>query len=150
MGELIKHSYDVDLHWNEGRQGTLRSGKLNETIEVATPPEFPGGVEGIWSPEHLFVASVSSCFMTTFAAIAEYSKLDFEELTVPATGIMSNESGKFVMSEIILRPKLVIMDEDRKDKALRILQKAEEACLITRSIKTKVKLEPKVVIGVAG
>lgn len=150
MGELVKHSYDVNLNWDEGRQGTLSSDKLNETIEVATPPEFPGGVEGIWSPEHLFVASVSSCLMTTFTAIAEYSKLDFEELTVPATGIMSNESGKFVMSEIILRPRLVIMDEDRKDKALRILQKAEEACLITRSIKTEVKLEPEVVVGVAG
>lgn len=150
MGELIRHSYDVDLKWDEGRQGTLSSKKLNDTIEVATPPEFPGGVEGIWSPEHLFVASVSSCFMTTFSAIAEYSKLKYEELSVPATGIMDNESGKFAMTEIILRPKLVIMDEDQKDKALRILQKAEEACLITRSIKTKVKLEPEVKIAVGG
>lgn len=147
MGELVKHTYDVDLNWNEGRQGTLSSDTLDETIEVATPPEFPGGVEGIWSPEHLFVASVSSCFMTTFTAIAEYSKLNYEELRVPATGTMSNESGKFVITEIILRPELVIMDEGQKDKALRILQKAEEACLITRSIKTKVKLEPIVAIA---
>lgn len=150
MAELIKHSYDVDLKWDEGRQGTLSSEKLKEKIEVATPPEFPGGVEGIWSPEHLFIASVSSCFMTTFSAIAEYSKLEYEELSVPATGIMDNESGKFAMTEIILRPKLVIMDENQKDKALRILQKAEEACLITRSIKTEVKLEPEVLVVVGG
>jgi peroxiredoxin-like protein len=150
MGELVKHTYDINLKWDEGRQGTLRSEALNETIEVATPPEFPGGVEGIWSPEHLFVASISSCFMTTFTAIAEYSKLSFEELSVSAEGIMSNESGKFAMTEIILRPELVIIEEDQKDKALRILQKAEEACLITRSIKTEVKLEPKVKVGVVG
>jgi peroxiredoxin-like protein len=147
MGKLVKHSYDVDLKWDEGRQGTLSSGKLNETIEVATPPEFPGGVEGIWSPEHLFVASVSSCFMTTFTAIAEYSKLTYEELSVAATGTMSNESGKFAITEIVLSPKLVILDESQKDKALRILQKAEEACLITRSIKTEVKLEPTIAIA---
>lgn len=150
MAELVKHQYDVELNWKEGRIGELLSYKLNDRIQVATPPEFPGGVEGIWSPEHLFVASVSSCFMTTFIAIAGYSKLEFEELSVPATGILSNISGKFAVNEIILRPQLVIMDEDQKDKALRILQKAEEACLITRSIKTEVKLEPKVVIGVAG
>lgn len=150
MGELIKYTYDVDLNWDKGRQGTLSSEKLDEKIEVATPPEFPGGVEGIWSPEHLFIASVSSCFMTTFTAIAEYSKLKYEELSVPATGTISNESGKFAMTEIILRPKLVIMDEDQKDKALRILQKAEEACLITRSIKTEVKLEPEVLVAVGG
>ncbi|MDR9417854.1 OsmC family protein [Gracilimonas sp.] len=150
MSKLVQHTYDVDLNWNEDRQGTLSSNKLSDSIEVATPPEFPGGVEGVWSPEHLFIASVSSCFMTTFGAIAEYSKLKYEDLSVPATGTMSNKSGKFVMSEIILRPKLVIMDENQKDKALRILQKAEEACLITRSIKTDVKLEPEVVVGVAG
>lgn len=150
MGELVKHTYDVDLKWDEGRQGTLSSDKLNEKIEVATPPEFPGGVEGVWSPEHLFIASVSSCFMTTFSAIAEYSKLNYEELTVPATGTMSNESGKFAMTEIILRPKLVIMKESQKDKALRILHKAEEACLITRSIKTEVLLEPEVLVAVGG
>ncbi|MEX2478046.1 MAG: OsmC family protein [Gracilimonas sp.] len=148
MRELIKHSYDVDLKWDEGRQGTLSSDVLNETIEVATPPEFPGGVEGIWSPEHLFVASVSSCFMTTFTAIAEYSKLSFEDLSVSAEGIMSNESGKFAMTEIILQPTLVIMNEDQKEKAIRILQKAEEACLITRSIKAEVKMRPEIKIGV--
>ncbi len=147
MSKTVEHIYDVDLKWKEGRIGELRSFKLDDTIEVATPPEFPGGVEGIWSPEHLFVASVSSCFMTTFTAIAEYSKLKFEELTVPATGLMSNETGKFAITEIVLSPKLVIQDDNQKDKALRILQKAEEACLITRSIKTEVKLEPTIAIA---
>lgn len=150
MNDVVEHLYDVDLKWKEGRIGKLNSYKLKNSIQVATPPEFPGGIEGIWSPEHLFIASVSSCFMTTFTAIAEYSKLKYEELTVPATGTMSNESGKFAMTEIILRPKLSIMDEGQKDKALRILHKAEEACLITRSIKTEIKLEPEVLVAVGG
>ncbi|HKK25597.1 MAG TPA: OsmC family protein, partial [Gracilimonas sp.] len=145
--KLEKHEYNVDLDWKEGRIGILSSNKLDDRIEVATPPEFPGGIEGIWSPEHLYVASVSSCFMTSFTAVAEYSKLSFEELTVPATGVMSNESGKYVITEIILRPTLTISDESKKDKALRILQKAEEICLITRSIKTEVKLEPNIAIA---
>jgi len=147
MSKLEKHEYNVDLDWKEGRIGILSSNKLDDRIEVATPPEFPGGIEGIWSPEHLYVASVSSCFMTSFTAVAEYSKLSFEELTVPATGVMSNESGKYEITEIILRPTLTISDESKKDKALRILQKAEEICLITRSIKTEVKLEPNIAIA---
>lgn len=147
MSEVKEHLYDVDLEWKEGRIGEMTSHKLNDIIKVATPPEFPGGVEGIWSPEHLYVASVSSCFMTTFTAIAEYSKLKFEKLSVPATGVMSNETGKFTITEITLSPKLIISDENQKDKALRILQKAEEVCLITRSIKTEVKLEPTIAIA---
>lgn len=150
MSKLTKHNYDVRITWNEGKIGTLESSVLEESIKVATPPEFPGGVEGVWSPEHLFVASVVSCFMTTFTAIAEYSKLEFESLDTPADGTMSNENGKFEMTEIILKPKLVIMDENKKDKAIRILHKAEEACLITRSIKTTVHLEPEVLVAISG
>lgn len=142
-----EHMYEVNLKWEQGRIGTLSSDKLEKTIEVATPPEFPGGVDGIWSPEHLFIASVISCFMTTYTAIAEFSKLDYESLEVKAAGTMAKQDGKFVMSEIILEPVLVITNEKYTDKALRILQKAESACLITRSIKTEVKLKPEVVVG---
>lgn len=142
-----KHEYQVDLNWKEGRIGTLSSPELEDEIEVATPPQFDGGVEGIWSPEHLFVSSVSSCFMTTFVAIAGYSKLKFENLEVQATGKIDKSDGKFVVSEITLNPKLIITDEKFADKAKRIMEKAEEACLITRSIKTKIHFEPKVTIA---
>jgi peroxiredoxin-like protein len=147
MSNLIEHTYDVKLEWSEGKIGTLRSDDLDDSFEVATPPEFPGGIEGIWSPEHLFVASVSSCFMTTFTAIAEKSNLDFNKLSVPATGKLSNESGKFLITEVILRPTLVITEEAQKDKAHRILEKAEKFCLISSSINSKVILEPEVLIA---
>lgn len=139
-----KHEYNVDLDWKEGRVGTLSSPELDERIEVATPPQFDGGVEGIWSPEHLFVSSVSSCFMTTFVAIAEYSKLSFEDLKMQASGKLDKEDGKFVVSEITLKPELTIENEKFVEKANRIMEKAEEACLITQSIKTKIHFEPKV------
>ncbi len=139
-----EHHYNVDLAWKEGRIGTLSSKELNSEIEVATPPEFSGGVEGIWSPEHLFTAAVSSCFMTTFAAIAEYSKLEYTDLKVNAIGVMGKEDGKFVMTEIKLKPTLFITDESKIDKAVRIMTKAEEACLITRSIHTTVSLDATV------
>ncbi|PAU95106.1 osmotically inducible protein OsmC [Aliifodinibius salipaludis] len=142
-----KHEYNVDLNWKEDRTGMLSSPELDEQIEVATPPPFEGGVEGVWSPEHLFVSSVSSCFMTTFVAIAQYSKLKFENLEVHATGKLDKENGKFVVSEITLQPELTIAEEKFADKAKRIMEKAEEACLITRSIKTKIHFEPKVTIG---
>lgn len=147
MSEPVHHTYDIELNWNRDRVGTLRSEKLDKTIEVATPPEFPGGEEGIWSPEHLFVSSVSSCFMTTFTAIAEHSKLEFESLNVKAIGVLDNESGKYAMTKITLKPTLVLSDASQKEKGLRILEKAEKACLITRSIKTEVQLEPEVLLA---
>lgn len=143
-----QHQYDVHLSWKEGRIGELSSPGIKDSIDVATPPQFPGGVEGVWSPEHLYTASVASCFFTSFTAIAEYSKLDFVDLQVESSGEMRrNDDGKYVMSKVILKPILTIEDEDKEKKAYRILEKAEEICLITRSIKSRIIFEASVYIA---
>ncbi|MBK7127861.1 MAG: OsmC family protein [Crocinitomicaceae bacterium] len=143
---MEKHIYHLNLSWQEGRVGQISSPELPEKITVATPPEFEKGVAGIWSPEHLFTASVQSCFMTTFLAVAEYSKLDFKEFSCRAEGILEKVDGKYLMTEVILYPRLVITSEDKKEKAQRILEKSEAACLISNSIKTKVSLKTDVVV----
>lgn len=136
----MQHIYDVDLTWDKEGIGTMESSVLNEKITVATPPEFPGGVEGIWSPEHLFVASVNSCFMTTFLAIAGNSKLEFESFSCKAEGKLEQVERKFKITEIALFPTLTIANEKDAERAQRILEKAEAACLITNSINSEVSL----------
>jgi organic hydroperoxide reductase OsmC/OhrA len=116
-------------------------------IEVATPPEFPKGIPGIWSPEHLFTAAVSSCLMTTFLAIAENSKLEFVSFSCRSRGKLESVDGKMMMSEIVLEPHLVIAREEDRAKAERVLTKSEAACLITNSIKSKVIMQPVVEAG---
>lgn len=141
---MEEHIYNVDLEWKSDRKGEISSPELNETIEVATPPEFPKGMPGIWSPEHFYTAAVNSCFMTTFLAIAENSRLEFQGLTCPAKGKLSKVEGKFVMSEIILEPVLTILNDEDREKAEKIMYKAEKVCLITNSIKAEVILKPKI------
>lgn len=138
------HYYDVNLTWESDRKGIVESPVLNSKIEVVTPPEFPKGIEGLWSPEHLFVAAVNSCLMTTFLAIAENSRLEFSTFESNATGKLEMVDGKFMMSEIILKPILVIKDEGVKEKAERVLSKSEVACLISNSIKSKIIFEPQI------
>ena len=142
----MSHQYNVNLKWNAERVGEVSSPELNSKIEVATPPQFPKGVEGVWSPEHFFTAAVNSCFMTTFLAIAENSRLEFKEFNCKAVGILDQVDGKFLMTEVILSPTLVITKEDDKEKALRVLDKSEKACLISNSINSKVSLNSLVTI----
>lgn len=138
------HNYNVDLKWLTDRKGEISSPELRQTIKVATPPQFPKGIAGIWSPEHLLTASVSSCFMTTFLSIAENSKLEFSHFDCAATGKLELVEGKLLMTEIILKPILVITKESDKDRAERVLQKSEKACLISNSIKSKIILLPTI------
>ncbi|MGE0588797.1 MAG: OsmC family protein [Cyclobacteriaceae bacterium] len=140
------HSYTINLSWQHDRQGLLASNDLDQQLEVATPPPFPKGVERVWSPEHLFTAAISSCLMTTFLAIAENFKLDFESFTCPATGKLDQVEGRYRMTEVILEPVVTIVDAKDESKALRVLEKAEAACLITNSVTAKVTMKPRVVI----
>jgi len=144
------HYYNVDINWSEERKGIMCSPELNYNsktcIEVATPPEFPKGVPGIWSPEHLFTAAVSSCLMTTFLAIAENSKLEFSSFQCKSKGKLEQIDGKYLITEVILEPVVRIKNAKNHDRAQRVLQKAEAACLISNSIKSKVTMIPKFII----
>lgn len=144
------HYYNVDVNWNTERKGVLCSPELTKDagscIEVATPPEFPKGIPGIWSPEHLFTAAVSSCLMTTFLSIAENSKLAFTNFSCESKGKLEQIDGKFMMSEIILEPTVTIADEKDRERAEKVLQKSEAACLISNSVKSKVTMIPTIVV----
>lgn len=140
----MEHYYDVNVMWEADRQGVLSSTVLPQTIDVATPPEFPKGMAGIWSPEHLLVGAVSSCLMTTFLAIAENSKLEFKAFQCAATGKLELIEGKYMISEIELKPVVTLKEGKDRERAERIVQKAEAACLITNSIKSKVTMVTRI------
>ena len=139
------HYYNVDINWENSRKGIMCSPELNDKngvcIEVATPPEFPKGMAGIWSPEHLFVAAVSGCLMTTFLSIAENSSLEFASFSCQAKGTLDMAEGTLMMSKILLKPTVVINDESYRDKAIRVLKKAENACLISHSITSEIRMD---------
>lgn len=150
---MDKHVYNVDINWTQDRKGMMCSPELNSAetnrtncIEVATPPEFDKGMPNIWSPEHLFTAAVSSCLMTTFLAVSEYSKFEFISFKCGSKGILDKVDGKFVMTEVLLFPEVFISDESQRERALKILEKSEKACLISNSITSKVTMEPKITV----
>ncbi len=140
MNEM--HNYEVNLQWNNTTKGTLSSPVLPNKIEVATPPDFQNGIEGVWSPEHLFVASINACLMATFLAIADNSKLEFISFQSNAVGKVEKVDGKYIVTEIIIKPILVIPSAGSEEKMKRIIDMSEKACVITNSIKAKISLLP--------
>ena len=61
--------------WTKGRNGTAGAQGAEQTIDFSAPVEFQGRA-GEWTPEHFLMAAVAGCFVTTFAAIAEFSKFE--------------------------------------------------------------------------
>jgi organic hydroperoxide reductase OsmC/OhrA len=138
------HFYEVSVNWTSERKGKMSSPELGTTIEVATPPQFSNGMAGIWSPEHLFVAAVNSCLMTTFLSIAENSQLDFDRFSSKAIGKLEQKDGKYIISEVTLMPVLTLSNAGQLSRAEKVLQKSETHCLISNSIRSKVIFKPEV------
>lgn len=139
------HDYQVELVGADGKNGTLTAihDHLPE-IAVSSPPEF-GGPPGKWSPEHLFVASLSSCLMTTFRSIAERSGVEVLDYMDEAIGrLQRGEDGLYSIDRVTLRPTIVISADSKVDRTDRLIQKAERVCLISRSVGSEVVVEPTI------
>ena len=144
MAESSVFYYETDLEWKKEKEGEIGGPQL-PAIAVGAPPEFGGEREGNWSPEHLLVASLNTCYMLTFLAITENSKIALVSFSSTAKGKLEKVAGaNFQITEIVLKPRIVIASAHDLGRVPRILEKAKENCFVSNSIKSAIKLEPEV------
>lgn len=125
--------------------GVVTAEESQPSIAFSAPPEFQGEA-GRWTPEHLFLASVAGCFVSTFSGIAQFSKFEFLSLDLEVKGILLKEEEGWRFTQVNLHPRLRIGEEKDRTRANRLLEKAEKTCLIVRSINSKVILEPELIV----
>lgn len=143
MSEPTVFYYETEIEWTKEKEGRLKGPTL-PAVSVGAPPEF-NGREGQWTPEHLFVASINTCFMLTFLAIAENSKLPLVSFTSTAKGKLEKVAGSgYEITEIVVKPRIVIASFEDLGRMPRVLEKAKENCFISKSIKSTVRLEPQI------
>src|ERR1051326_6621617 len=147
MAESSTFHYEAEVQWSREREGKL-GGAGVEGISVGAPPEFKGR-PGNWSPEQLLVGSVNTCLMLTYLAIAENSKIHTVSYSSTAKGRLEKASGGFQITEIIVKPRVVVTSPEELRRLPKVLEKAKEGCFISNSIKAAVKLEPEISAGEA-
>ncbi len=144
MGD--KHRFRALAWWSAGRSGLTKCDSAPNAIHFTAPPEF-GGFEGRWTPEELLLSSVASCFTATFQSIANYSKFDYADLEVETEGLVRKADSGYMFTEIMVRPTLTIAKEEDRERALMLLQKAKQLCLVSRALATEQKYEQHVHIA---
>jgi peroxiredoxin-like protein len=127
------YSYRAHAHWTTHKRGILDAGEIPRTINFAAPPEF-GGEPGLWTPEHLLLGAVATCYVATFRAVAEASKLLVDQMEVSVEGTIEKQEGGFRFTRIVLKPTVKIEKAEDHQRAERLIAKAERACLISRSL----------------
>ena len=142
--QAYPHHYGV--YARTEREGDVLVGSDDlPSLKTAPPPQF-GGAPGKWSPETLFVAAAADCFVLTFRAIATASKLPWQILHCDAEGVLDRREGVVRFTELHLRARLVVPAGGDPERAKRLLEKAESACLITNSLALRPTLGAEVVV----
>jgi peroxiredoxin-like protein len=137
------HNYRVTAWWTSGRTGIAKCESAPNAVHFTAPLQF-GGLEGRWTPEDLLLTAVGSCYATTFRALADYSKLEYSDLEVEVAGTVQKINSGYSFSEIVTRPALTTVREDDHERAVRLLQKTQELCLVGRALSVKHTFEPTI------
>jgi peroxiredoxin-like protein len=140
----LPHVYEVALSGGPSGYAALSADGLPE-LRSAPPKDFDGPGDA-WSPEHFLLAAVETCFLFTFRAVAQASKFAFLSFEVSGAGTVDRKDGAMRFTEIVLRPRLRLSRGADRERAMRMLEKGERACLVTASLATPVRLEPEIVI----
>lgn len=138
--------YRATACWVLEKRGIVSGERIPQSIEFSAPPEFGGEAE-MWTPEHFFLAAISTCFISTFRSIAEFNKFDTVALDVAVEGILTKEETGFRFTEVKVRPVLTVATDEERERGIKLLYKAERACLISRSLNSKVTMEPMVQVS---
>ncbi|MFQ5779886.1 MAG: OsmC family protein [Nitrospiria bacterium] len=158
MDELDEeHFFHTRLEWTEGEGGTTldyeayrRSHRAKcpekPPIEMSAAPQYLGDPDRL-NPEELFTASLASCQMLTYLALAAFAGIRILSYTDEAEGVLAKKERKMQMVRILLRPKIVVAEGTDREKALALVQKAHAQCFIANSVTTEAVIQPNVVVG---
>ena len=139
----LPHHYRIMA--NAASEGNVSiSGEKLETLQSAPPEEF-GGPGDRWSPETLLVAALADCFILTFRAIARASKLSWLSLSCEVEGILDRSERVVKFTEFTVKATLKVPSDSKEANAMRILEKAEQSCLITNSLSGTTHFDPMVI-----
>ena len=138
------HTYTVTASLTQDAVHLESPGLLS--FESAAPAEF-GGPGNLWSPETLFAAAVADCFTLSFKAIATASKFSYTHLTCHVEAVLDRQDRVTRFTGLVIKPVLTIDNGEQRERAEKLLGKAEATCLITNSLTAEVTFLPEVSIS---
>src|ERR1051326_1361351 len=111
----LHHHYEVTAMANQNGHMEITSKDL-PCLVSAPPAEFDGPGH-LWSPETLLMAAAADCFVLTFRAIANMSKLCWTSIVCDAKGTLDRSDGVMRFTSIELYARLLLPAGADEEKA---------------------------------
>ena len=133
------YTFSTRVQWTEAKKGNLEA-DVKSRITIGCAPDF-GGEPEYWSAQHLFIASIEVCIMTTFLWLAEKNRIAIVSYQSKAEGNAEISGKEFIFTEVIVYPVITTVDPGQEELAVKLLFEAADQCMISRSIKSLVKIK---------
>lgn len=131
--KLPYHFYAETAH--KADQETWQTKIRNHNLHVGVPKEF-GGTTNDLSPEDLFLAAVTNCFIATFKVICEKNEYDYSQIKIDSELVVDkNERKRLSFTKVNLDIYIKNADESRLEKIIKL---TKNNCLVHNSIKTEI------------
>lgn len=127
-------SWDADM--DDVRAHTVEL--ADQRLAASSAVEFGGNPEKA-NPEEMFVASLSSCHMLWFLALARVEKLAVASYEDDAEGDM--DGARF--TRVVLRPRVAFDRQVDAEQVNSLHHRAHERCFIANSVSCPVEVEPR-------
>ena len=137
--------FPVNLTWTGGKSGEIAvEGKT--VIKSGSPLGSPEEVS-YHTPEDLFVASATICYMNGFLNFSERMHISFKSFDCNSVGVLEKVGRSFEITKIEMKAKVTIESEDLRKKIDRALELAAKYCFVGNSMKCPITHDTEVVVG---
>jgi len=145
MSESPQESH-VKVLWTGEKSGkVIVEGRAE--IVTGIPPSSDGTSQN-YTPEELFVAAGTVCFMNSFVYFTKKMHIEFKSFEVESVGHLEQVDRSFEVTRIDSKAKLVIESADLRKKFERALELGAKYCFVSNSMKCPTHHENEIIVEV--
>ncbi len=142
----MQFDYRVKATQGENRVSKMSAAEVETTVDCVTPPEFPNGIPGMWSPETFFLAAIAGCYVNTVQSFCDKLNMQPVSLECEASVTVAIVDGKYAFTGVMLNPLITVANYEEESVALKIMEKAHRYCLISNSVKCPVSVSQNIMV----
>jgi organic hydroperoxide reductase OsmC/OhrA len=148
---VATNAYETRVHWtgstglgweNYDRTHVATASPAEQEVRITTGESK--GDPSILNPEQLVLMAASSCQMLWFLHLAAKARIDVVEYEDAATAMMPMDREPVRITEITLRPRIVVAGEADEARVRKLADTAHAHCFVANSLNSRMTLQPTI------
>jgi organic hydroperoxide reductase OsmC/OhrA len=151
---VATNTYETRLRWTgstgagwENYDRTHVGAAPGAAQEVRLTTGESKGDPSILNPEQLLLMAASSCQMLWFLHLAAKARVDVVEYEDAATALMPTDQSPVRITEITLRPRILVSGDANEERVRKLADKAHEHCFVANSLNSQMTVQPTIEVA---